>query len=384
MINNPETYFWNKTLPGWFALCMLIFCVAVSAQDKSKKAGFVTRDTVQVLPVKAVQVVKPQGPQTIEYPGLVKANVQSELSFRVPGLVDELPVKVGQRVKKGDLIAQLDEIHYQNAYEQALSACNKAQAQSENAQNEYKRMQEVWSDKDLSVQKLQDAKTAAKAAGEALRIAEKELDEAERQLAYTKLKAPYEGIIARKDIQFYQHVDAGQTVVMLVDPTNMLFRVQLPTILLPEVQRFEKYQCRFAELGDLTLDAQLHGIGPSALPPVRTFPLTVHLEAKPDHPIMPGTEGLLQITLKEKKDGGFLLVPTQAVVGDHTGQPRVWTVEKSGGKAQPRNVTVEGIHDGRVALKSGVKAGEWVITAGQHKLRPGQQVKIVTPFTDGH
>jgi RND family efflux transporter MFP subunit len=334
------------------------------------------------LPVKAVKIQERSGSHQIDFPGVIRANTQSALSFRVPGLINELPVKVGQRVQKGDLIARLDATHYENAVEQALAAQKQAAAQMHDAQSEYQRLQELWAKQDVSNKELQAADSAAETAEEAVHIAEKRLAEARRQLSYTRLEAPFNGIIAEKKVHAFQTVAIGQPVALLVDPTNMLFRVQLPTSLRPDIDFFKKYKCIFPALGNLEVDAELHGIGPSALPPIRTFPLTVRLFTTPAHPIMPGTVGNLRITMSDKETEDFFLLPASAVVSDHEGHSRVWIVDKKSGKTQPQDVEVEGLHKGKIAVKSGLKSGQWIITAGQTHLSPGRKVKIVNPFAE--
>jgi RND family efflux transporter MFP subunit len=344
---------------------------ATNATQKSKKP----------LPVKAVQAKKADGKQLLDYPGVVLTDNQSKLSFRVSGMVEEFPVKVGQALKKGQLVARLDNDHFLNAREQARAAKRRAKVRTRNASSEYQRLINLLSHRDISKQRLQNAKTRAKTAEEDFHIAQKRLAEAERQLGYTTLKAPFDGIVASKKVHAFQTVRAGEPIALLVDSSDLLFRVQLPTSLLSRRDDFQKFECIFPALSGQKHEATLHGIGPSALPPLRTFPLTVELDPSPKHPLMPGTEGILRITAAPDRSQNRILVPASAVTGDYHGSPRVWIADPKSSQAHPRAVKLGGLHEGKMSVESGLSSGEWVITAGQAHLTPGQKIKIVNPMS---
>ena len=330
-----------------------------------------------VLPVKAVEVKQAPPSFELNLPGVVQANVESTLSFRVPGTITEFPVKIGQEMRKGDLIARLDATHYENAVAQAEASRQEALANQQDASAQYGRVRKLWADQDMSTSQMDEARTSARTASQQVKIAGKQLAEARRELANSTLSAPYDGTVANKQVLNYQTVQAGQPVVLFVDTSSMQLRAQLPSSMLWEKDHFSDYKCVFPSLGGLTVDAQLKGIGPSALPPHRTYPVTVVITPPEGTPILPGTEGILRITVTNPGQADYTLVPATAVTSDHKGQSRIWTVDTKTGEAQPRPVEIEALHDGQIALRSGVQAGEWVITAGQNRLTPGRKVKIV-------
>ncbi|MFO7985176.1 MAG: efflux RND transporter periplasmic adaptor subunit [Desulfatiglandaceae bacterium] len=347
-------------------------------KKKTKGAASLTGHG-HVLPVKAVQATRTPHSYHLKFPGVVRAAVESDLSFRVPGLIVALPINIGQVVKKGDLIARLDMSDYQDAVDQARDDRDRAKARLQDEQKHYARVRKLWADQDVSTSQLDAARTAARTAEEELRIASKRLSEAKRRLNHAELVAPYDGIIADKHVHAFQRVGVGQSVALLVDPSSTQLRAQLPTSLIPKKGRFTQFQCSFPGLGDLTLKAKLEGIGPSALPPIRTFPITVTLSPPADLPILPGTEGILNITVTNPHPPDEVFVPASAIVGAPKGKSRVWVVDRKSGKVRPQPVVIEGLHNGKIACKSGVQAGEWVITAGHSRLTPGLEVHIVKP-----
>jgi len=353
------------------------------ARGEKTKAGRTFIGESAVLPVKAVQARRIPASYPLRLPGVVQAHVESALSFRVPGLVTDLPVEIGQAVKRGDTIARLDASHYQNAVDQAQASVDQAQARWQDARAQYDRVRKLWADQDMSASQMDNARADTRAAEEGYRIAARQLAEARRELEYATLASPYDGIVADKQVRVFQTVEAGQPVVLLVDPGQVELRAQLPGSMLARKENFSNFRCVFPALGGLTLPAQIKGIGPSALPPNRTFPITVLLTRPPGTPVLPGTEGTLEITVTDPQPEEDILVPASAVVSDPGGQSLVWVVAPESGEVQPHPVQVEGLRDGDMALKTGVSPGQWVVTAGQDRLSPGRKVRIVKPVAAG-
>lgn len=375
------TKFWQTGI-GILAVFILVCGVSdvlLGKKTQQDSAANPAQESKKALPVKAVKIKKAKGTRYIDYPGIVLTDNQSELSFRVSGMIQEMPIKVGQVLKKGQLLARLDNSHYLNAREQALAAKRRAMARMRDARKEYQRLKELKAARDISKRKLQRAQTAAKAAEENHHIAQKRLAEAERQLGYTVLQAPFDGVVASKKVHAFQTIAAGQPIALMVNSSDLLFRVQLPASVLPDKNDFEKFECVFPALNDLKIEARLHGIGPSALPPLHTCPLTVELDSAAKHGVTPGTEGILRIAAAPDESENRVLIPVSAVTSDHKGRPQVWIANPKTGRADQRPVKLHGLDNGKMAVESGLSDGEWVITAGQTHLSPGRKIKIVQP-----
>ena len=367
--------------------CFLIFwtlAVMVSPieapAEKSKPAA---KGKEEVIPVKAMRVAPVSKTFVRRLPATLMTGVETRLAFRVSGRISSLPVEVGQVVKKGKLIGLLDPRDFEDALGEAQAALARAVARQEDAVLHLKRMEKLWSDQDVDINDLDRSRAGARSAEDQVKIQKRQLNEARRRLAYTRLKAPYTGVIAQKQVNVFDTVAADQAVVLFVDLSCLKARAQLSPSLMPQHKRFEKYSVVIPALNGLSLPATFEGIGPSALPPHRTCPITVILSPPPGTPILPGMEGILNITVTNPDQDNFILVPASAVVSDYKGQSRVWIVNPNTGETQPRTVAVEGLHHGKIALKSGINTGEWVITAGQNRLSPGRKVRIVQPVDAG-
>ena len=351
-----------------------------AADENSKPVPGVKKD---VIPVKAIRVTPVSKTFVRRLPATLMTGVETRLSFRVSGRILSLPVEVGQVVKKGKLIGLLDPRDFEDVLGEAEASLARAVARQEDAVLHLKRMEKLWSDQDVDINDLDSTRTGARSADDQVKIQKRQLNEARRRLTYTRLKAPYTGVIAQKQVNVFDTVAADQAVVLFVDLSCLKARAQLSSSLMSQHKRFEKYSVVIPALNELSLPATFEGIGPSALPPHRTYPITVILSPPPGTPILPGMEGILNITVKTPDQDNFILVPASAVVSDYKGQSRVWIVNPNTGETQPRTVAVEGLYHGRIALKSGINTGEWVITAGQNRLSPGCKVRIVQSVDAG-
>lgn len=365
-----STLFTNRRwILVFVATCISLGLSTAAAQNKK------AQQQSTALPIKAAKARKPASETRVEIPGQVKAATNSMLSFRVSGLVEAIPVKSGDSVKKGDLIARLDTTHYDNLKSQAQANLKRAQAQAKDTKTEYERLRKLWAKKDVSQRRLENARAAMNSAKESVNAAQKQLDEAQKQLEYAHLKAPYDGLVARVPGSAHENVGAGQAIVKLVS-RKLRFKAFIAPKIWTQKDDFTGYQCIFPALGDLEVKAQLHSIGSSALPPHRLVPVEVTLLKTGKLPVIPGMGGIMRITVKKQENDIACLLPASAVVATPKGKSQVWTVDQQSNTVQPKKVKTGQLLNGQIAITSGIQPGQWVVTAGQDVLSSGQKVKI--------
>ncbi|MEW5734864.1 MAG: efflux RND transporter periplasmic adaptor subunit [Thermodesulfobacteriota bacterium] len=362
------------------AIVFLVAATPVLAAEEGTKGRSEEAGGGAIL-VKAVQAEKLPAAHHRLLPGVVQAERQTPLSFRVPGLVREISVTVGQRVAKGQIIARLETEDYQIALDQAREALAEAGAQLDDARSQYERVRKLWADQAVSTSDLDSARAAYRSAKDQMAMASRNVEEGGRNLRHTDLAAPYDCIVADKMADVFQTVEAGQPVVLLVDPSSLEVRAQLAASVLAERNRFAEFSCVFPGLGGKSVPARLKGIGPSALPPMFTYPLTVSFSAPEEGTVLPGADALVDITVTTGASESLVMVPVSAIVAGPDSGTLVWLADA--GAARPVPVRVEGLSEGSMLLSSGVSPGQWVITAGQSKLEPGAKVRLLPPGEAG-
>ena len=356
----------------WASACMALPIHAFAEEAKGRLV-----DENAMIPVKAMRVAPVSKTFVRRLPATLMTEVETRLAFRVSGRISSLPVEVGQVVKQGELIGLLDPRDFEDATGEAEAALAQAQARQKDAGLHLKRMQKLWADQDVDISQLDKTRADARSADDQVKMQQRQLNEARRRLAYTRLEAPYTGVIAQKEANLFVTVAAGQTVVLFVDLSRLKVRAQLSPSLIPEHNRYEEYSVVIPALNGLRLQATLQGIGPSALPPANTYPITVTIQTGPGTDLRPGMNGLLEITVKRATDDRYIQIPLSAVATDPKGNPTVWVVDEKKGVVQTRQVATGGLTLKGIEIKSGLSAGEWVVTAGLRQLSPGKRVMIL-------
>jgi RND family efflux transporter MFP subunit len=365
--------------PFFLFLMILLFNVMSSAGY----AGDHNNKTVPpsgknaVIYVKAIQVQPLSRTFVRRFPATLMTKVETRLAFRVPGRISQLPVAVGQVIQQGKLIALLDPKDFKDTAGEAEASLAQAQARRKDAALHLARIQKLWANQDVDISQLDKARADARASEDQVEIQKRELNEAGRRLSYTRLTAPYTGIVAQKDVNVFDTVSAGQTVVLFVDLSHLKARAQLSPTLLSERTRFDKFTFVIPALEGLRLPATLEGIGPSALPRANTYPITVMLQTGPETGLRPGMNGLLEITVRRHVNDRTIQIPLSAVSSDPKANSRVWVVDKKKGVVQDRRVELGNLTAQGIEVKKGLDTGEWVVTAGVRELRPGQRVLIL-------
>jgi RND family efflux transporter MFP subunit len=394
-----------------------------------------TSEPETIRPVRAVKVGDLKAILGREFPGRAKATHEVDLSFRVSGPLVSLPVDVGTRVKKDDIVAVIDPRDFQTALnsaegnlsmaqanllamergarpeevEQLKAALARAEAEYRRAVADHERNEKLLPERaasqaafdatlaqrDLAAALVTEAKEdlniglrgarledleAKRAEIKALKAA---VENAQNQLDYTVLKAPFDGTVAAKYVHNFQTVQAKQPIVRLLDVSKIEVTVQVPESLIGLAPRVKKATCRFdAFPGREFVVAQITKIGSEASQTTRTYPVTVVVDQPEDVQILPGMAAIVRAEPPEDETepGEEIVVPPSAVFTDRSGQDGqqscVWIVGEDGGKVARRAVTTGELTPVGIAIAEGLKAGEWVVTAGVHSLRDGQQVRI--------
>ena len=178
-----------------------------------------------IRPVRYMQAYSTGGARVRIFSGITQAGLESNLSFKVPGTVKRIAVKVGDEVRVGRLLAQLDPGDYELQVQQAEAALANAQAQARNAEANYNRIRALYENNSASRTDLDASRAADESADAAVRSAEKQLELARLQLGYTILKAPTSGAISRVDAEVNENLESGKTVVVLTAGTEMEVKV---------------------------------------------------------------------------------------------------------------------------------------------------------------
>ncbi|MDF9616085.1 efflux RND transporter periplasmic adaptor subunit [Pseudomonas entomophila] len=318
-------------------------------------------------------VVQPQpaSASADSYPGEVRARFEPELAFRIGGKVNKRLVEEGQRVKAEQALAELDPQDVRLQLEANRAQLAAAEANLALVRAERDRYQKLLERQMVSRSQFDNAENLYRAGLARLKQAKAEFEVAGNQADYAVLRAPQAGVIAKRQVEVGQVVAAGQTVFTLAADGEREVAIGLPE---QQFARFGVGQVVSVELWshpNQRFEGRIRELSPAADPRSRTFAARIAFTST-SNPAELGQSARVFIAHAEQAP---LAVPLSAVTAE-AGQAYVWRVGKDN-RLERAAVRLGAYGADSVPVLEGLQASDWVVAAGGHVLREGQQVRPV-------
>ena len=326
-------------------------------------------------PIRAVKVftVGEQGMHTGgEFAGEVRARVESRLGFRVAGKIIRRPVELGQRVKAGEVLAQLDPQDYKLSADAARAQLAAAATNRDLAAADYKRYKELKDQNFISGAELERRETTWKAAVAQYDQAQAQLSSQGNQAAYTTLVADVSGVVTSVDAEVGQVVAAGTPVIRVAQDGARDVVFAVPEDKISRVKVGSGADVRSWATNTVS-QGTVREVAASADPVTRTFSVKVALEGRDALPL-----GATVTVLPKAfaRDGAQVIkVPTSALRRDGD-KSAVWVLNTSDMTVNLQVVQIATADGNDAVISGGLKPGMQVVAAGVHVLSPGQKVTI--------
>jgi RND family efflux transporter MFP subunit len=320
------------------------------------------------------------GTRQRSFSGVAQSSVQTALSFKVGGTIQRLPIKVGDQVRVGQSIAELDPKDYELQMEDAQAGLERAQAEARNAESNYQRTRALYENRNASRNDLDAARSGSESSKAAVTSAHKKLELARLQLDYTKLTAPLAGAIANVQVEVNENVRSGQTVALLEAGSTLEVQVGIPGVLIARIREGDRVSVRFDAIPGRSFPASIREVGVATTGGATTFPVKARLD-EADASIRSGMAAEVTFTFATGESGEHFYVPPVAVGEDRSGR-FVFVVAPQGGSvgvAQRRNVTVGELTQEGLEILNGLADGDLLVTAGVSRISDGQQVRLLEP-----
>lgn len=329
-------------------------------------AGACSRKTPAPAVVRPVKVTTAANAGLIDkdFAGMATPDDAVNLAFKLAGQVLDVPVSQGESVEKGALLAELDP----RDIELQVSATRSAY---EEARSQQQRMQRLVEHEAVS---RQEAEAAATRYAQAKSTYDNTLD----LLKETRLRAPFAGVIERKLVDNFERVQAGQSIVRLVNPVTTTVQFTLPENALDLLRdSTTHFRVEFDNYRGVEMPARLKDYAKTSSD-ASGFPVSLTLE-NPDparYRISPGMSCTITMQSADPVPDAVSL-PVSAIYAPAEGGTYVWIVG-AGDRVMRSEVTLgELFGRDRVVIDSGVAAGDRVVTAGVYQLREGEKVRIL-------
>lgn len=400
------------------ALLLSVLMTPAFAQDTPRPAKVFT------LQEQSSQIVR-------RYPGIVLPSQEVDLSFRVSGNLIELPIRGSMQVKAGDVIGQVDTRDFETQVAQLQSqkdqaeaqlstlktgarpqeisaleaAVDAAEAQVEQARDKVERsrslvergtVSRVTLEADESALRVADAQLRAEeeslaigraggrpeeiaSAEAAIRGIDAQIEVVNNNIADSTLRAPFDGIIARRDVENFTNIQAGQTVALLqaLSIIHVSFDVPAPdvTALAANGPGSISNAVRLDALPGQVFEAETVEFSVQADSATQTYRGRVAVEVPQDALILPGMVGTVIASAPGLQSK--ISVPLSAISASTDSTPTVWLVDAEG-SVSARTVVLGEVSGSMVNVNDGLQAGDTIVAAGVHALTPGMTIRPVS------
>jgi multidrug efflux pump subunit AcrA (membrane-fusion protein) len=365
----------------------------------------------QPVPVRLQLPRHVQQPVSVAVSGSVEGNITALTAFQVGGRVAHVYVEEGQRVAKGQLLADLDSTDYRNGFNAAVGEADAAGAVNAKAkaglrqqeleqaridfdrwQDEYNRMKYLYEHKSLPANDFTKIEAGFNAARErydmaksGTRVEDKQaaaaqhvaataqMAEAKKRLADCQLRAPIAGFIGMRQIEVGNTVAPGMPVLSVVDLDPVKVKAGIPESQVGKVREGDRAEVSIPSLNGQQFEGRVEAISAASDPASRTYVSKI-VVPNPSHVLRAGM--VSEARLFGGAQENVITLPGSAIVRDARGVSQVFVVTSGQNRAYGRRVEVGSMIGNEVEIRSGLTGNEQVVVDGQNYVREGSLVQI--------
>jgi RND family efflux transporter MFP subunit len=351
---------------------LLIAGLLASCRPKNKEEA--AAPSSGAAPVKVFKVVKQRISEKLFYTGTIEAWQKITITPDVGGRIARIYVNEGDRVSKGQLLAEMDVESITLQLQQAEAALGVAKASFNNAQTNWERMERLFKEKAVSDQQYEQVRLARDAARAQMEQAQAAVNMAGHTLNVSIMRAPFVGIIASKNAEVGDVINpmmggfsTASGVLTLVDFSRVKVRVDLSGNDIRLVRKGQTAIVKTPSIPGREFSGTIQVVNLAADPQTKKFGVEVSVD-NPDLALRPGTFG--EITLEVETHENALVVPQKAILENK------YVFIAQDGKAIKKEVTLGLQNTTLVEITGGLAEGALVIAEGNFGLEEGTPLEI--------
>ena len=371
-----------KDLNKWlniFVISIVIPFSITGCSDKDKQSAVET----PIRPVMFEQVTTYKESGSRAFSGVARSASEARMSFKVAGTITALPVKVGDSLSKGQLIAAIDARDFQLKVNEANAGLKTAQSRLRAAKSNYSRVLRLYEHRNASKSDLDSARTAFEEANAGVSATSQQLTLAKRQLSYAKIYSPAACKVAATLAQKNENIAAGQPLALLNCGNDIEVEIAVPEQFINSISQSSSAKVTFASVPNVDFNAIITEIGVASTGRLTTFPVTLGLDNNGQ--VLSGMAATVFVELSKEAELQQVFVSPNIVQEDQSGRfvyvlkpvneqsnsatDELYMVEK-------RMVKTGQIDSRGLIVTSGLVENEKVVSAGIRHMRDGLIVKL--------
>lgn len=360
-------FIWNN-MPRFvlLALMVLVVILAMAIKNKSQLIAAVKEDGLKQErpPVNAVTLVlRTQAiHDRINLPGNIEPWTTLALLAKISGTIDEVLVREGQKVQKGDILARIDDEDYRIAVDRAKSAYELARA-------EYERDKAIYAKGVIPTAELDTNKTR-------METARADYENAQLQLSRCAVTAPMHGVVRKLDAKVGLQLSVGDPIGEILEIDRLKAVVGIPESEVSAVRGLGEVDISIQALGDRVITGRVHYLSSSPDTVARLFRLELAIDNGTGE-ILPGMFVRADVVKKTVEDA--IVVPFYSVIS-RNGEQYVYVEED--GLVRKKNVRLGIMEKWAVQVTEGLQDGEKLVVEGHRDVEDQQKVKVVKAAAD--
>lgn len=369
-----------------FILISLI--LLVSCEEKSTE----TEETIRS--IKYEKVVLSSEVESNTFSGVAIAQNETNLSFKVAGTLASINVKLGEKVKIGQLIATIDPSDYTIQNNQAVSQnegavanAKAAEAQLISAKSTYDRVTKLYENNSVALSEYQQAKAAMDAAQAQFDAAKSQINTTNQQLkaagnqvSYTRLTSPMDGVITAVQVEANEIANAGMLIAKVSSLGRPEVEVSVPEVFINKLKLGQQATIKFSSFPEQVYNAEIEEIA-YASEKSTTYPIILRI-VNPADEIRPGMVAEIDFIMNsdKEKENKEIIAPLKSVASGTEGNYAFKLIpEGESGVYIAKRITIElgDITANGYIIKKGLNEGDLVAVAGLRSLYDGKKVKLL-------
>lgn len=308
--------------------------------------------------------------QAYTYSGEVRGRFESQLAFQVNGKIIKRNVQLGSTVHAGDVLMQIDSRDLQQAVNSNSAQISSAESQRKLAESNLNRYRQLLESGAISRAQYDQYASSYEIATASVQQAAAQYSQGANQLEYSLLRADKSGVVTNITAEMGQVISSGQVVITVVQDGEQEVEISVPENRVAEFRKAGQMKVAFWALPNVTVQGSLREIAPMADQATRTFKVRISLL----NPLPEVKLGMTaSVTLTDNTAQPTVMIPLAAVYQDSTGA-KVWVVKDDVLTLRP--IQTGNLGNGTIQIVSGLQQGDRIVTAGVHKLKEGQKVKV--------
>lgn len=293
-----------------------------------------------------------------KYIGVIEEEMSASISFSVMGNIEKIYVAEGQKVKKGELLAELNAYSLKNAHNAALATLKQAE-------DAMKRLQSLYDKKSLPEIQYIEMQTNLEKARSAEAIALKNLKD-------SRLTAPFPGIVGSTQAEVGENILPNQSVLTLLRIDQVKVKISVPEKEINSIDIGQSASIQVSAANGAFFSGIVNKKGIVAAPISHTYPLRITVDNS-DNVLLPGM--VCDVFINNNEEENIILLPNQCILKDGNGKTFVWKIVD--GHTQKQIIETGRQKTGGVEVLDGLDVNDEIVSDGYQKVSNGQKVTVL-------